>query len=142
MFDCRRPHHLRDVPLRSDQGRSRRTSFGVGFSTQDATSVAASRLFVSVPLFTMASSTTKAARPVETIRLRGISASVFENVSDDGKTTFHKVSLQRTYRQGDEWKNTQSLSRDDLPIAAMLLQKAWEYILQAEGKKSADEPTE
>ena len=89
----------------------------------------------------MESSTTKTAKPVETIRLRGISASVFENKSEDGKT-FHKVSLQRTYRQGDEWKNTQSLSRDDLPIAAMLLQKAWEYILQAEGKKSADEPTE
>ena len=89
----------------------------------------------------MESSTTKAAKPVETFRLRGISASVFENHSEDGKT-FHKVSLQRTYRQGDEWKNTQSLSRDDLPIAAMLLQKAWEYILQAEGKKSADEPKE
>ena len=90
----------------------------------------------------MESSTTKAAKPVETFRLRGISASVFKNKSEDGKTTFHKVSLQRTYRQGDEWKNTQSLGRDDLPIAAMLLQKAWEYVLQTEGKKSADEPTE
>ena len=89
----------------------------------------------------MESSTTKAAKPVETFRLRGISASVFENHSEDGKT-FHKVSLQRTYRQGDEWKNTQSLGRDDLPIAAMLLQKAWEYVLQTEGKKSADEPKE
>lgn len=90
----------------------------------------------------MESSTTKSAKPVETFRLRGISASVFENKSEDGKTTFHKVSLQRTYRQGDEWKNTQSLGRDDLPIAAMLLNKAWEYVLQTEWKKSADEPTE
>ena len=78
----------------------------------------------------MESSKTKTAKPVETIRLRGISASVFENQTEDGKP-FHKVSLQRTYRQGDEWKNTQSLSRDDLPIAAMLLQKAWEYICPA-----------
>ncbi|MEX0702382.1 MAG: hypothetical protein WD069_09830 [Planctomycetales bacterium] len=91
----------------------------------------------------MESSTTKsAAKPVETFRLKGISASVFENKSEDGKTTFHKVSLQRSYRQDDQWKQTQSLSRDDLPIAQLLLQKAWEFILEAEAKKSADEPKE
>ncbi|MEX1096243.1 MAG: hypothetical protein WED34_09355 [Planctomycetales bacterium] len=91
----------------------------------------------------MESSTTKsAAKPVETFRLKGVSASVFENKSEDGKTTFHKVSLQRSYRQDDEWKTTQSLSRDDLPIAQLLLQKAWEFILEAEAKKNADEPKE
>ena len=90
----------------------------------------------------MESSTSKTAKPVETFRLRGISASIFENKSEDGKTTFHKVSLQRTYRQDDEWKTTQSLSRDDLPIAALLLHKAWEFILQVESKKSTDEPKE
>lgn len=90
----------------------------------------------------MESSTPKTAKPVETFRLRGISASIFENKSEDGKTTFHKVSLQRTYRQDDEWKTTQSLSRDDLPIAALLLHKAWEFILQIESKKSTDEPKE
>lgn len=135
--DCKCPHHLRDVPLRSVQGRSRRTSFGVGFSGRDALPVAAARPFHFLPPSNMESSTTKTVKPVETFRLRGISASVFRNKSEDG-TSFHKVSLQRTYRQGDEFKNTQSLGRDDLPIAAMLLQKAWEYVLQAEGKKSAD----
>jgi|CXWL01.1.fsa_nt_gi hypothetical protein len=90
----------------------------------------------------MESSTSKTAKPVETFRLRGISASIFENKSEDGKTTFHKVSLQRTYRQDDEWKTTQSLSRDDLPIAALLLHKAWEFILQVESRKSTDEPQE
>lgn len=91
----------------------------------------------------MESSTTKsAARPIETIRLKGISASVFENKSEDGSTIFYKVSLQRSYRQGDKWKTTQSLSRDDLPIAQLLLQKAWESILRAEAKKTSDEPEE
>ncbi len=88
----------------------------------------------------MERSTTKTVKPVQTFRLRGLSASIFENHSEDAKTSFHKVSLQRTYRQDDEWKTTQSLSRDDLPIASLLLQKAWEYILQAEAKGSVDEP--
>jgi len=79
-----------------------------------------------------------AVKPIETFRLRGISASVFENSSEDGKTTFHKVSLQRSYRQEDEWRTTQSLSRDDLPIAALLLKKAWEFILQTEATVSTE----
>ena len=91
--------------------------------------------FVSFPFSDMKrTATPKTAQPVETFRHRGLSVSVFENTSEDGKTVYHKVSLQRTYRQDDEWKTTQSLSRDDLPIAALLLQKAWEYVLEAEGK--------
>ena len=81
-------------------------------------------------------------KPVKVFRLRGISASVFENESEDGKSSFHKLSLQRTYRQDNEWKTTQSLSRDDLPIAALLLQQAWEFILQAEARGNADEAKE
>lgn len=140
--DCKRPHQLRDVFSAGDQGRCRDDSLGVGFSGRGASFVAASRPFVSFPRLNMESSTTKTARPVETFRLRGVSASVFENQSEDGKTTFHKVSLQRAYRQGDEWKNTQSLGRDDLPIAAMLLHKAWEYVLQAEAKGNGGAPNE
>ncbi len=83
-----------------------------------------------------------AVKPVQTFRLKAISASVFENESEDGKTSFHKVSLQRSYRQGDEWKTTQSLSQDDLPIAALLLQKAWEFILETEAKGNGEESKE
>ena len=85
------------------------------------------------------SNTKKGAKPVQTFRLRGISASVLEDGWDDGESVFHKVSLQRTYRQNGEWRTTQSLSRDDLPIAWLLMQKAWEFILQAEAKDTADE---
>ena len=73
-------------------------------------------------------------RPVEVFRASGISASVFKNrAKTEGRTTpFYKVSLQRTYKDGEKWQTTGSLSRDDLPTAALLLQQAWEYIVQAE----------
>lgn len=81
-------------------------------------------------------------KPVQVFRARGISASVFENTATSGgrTVTFHKVSLQRTYKDGDEFKTTTSFSRDDLPVCRHLLDQAWEYILAAESKRgSADD---
>ena len=85
----------------------------------------------------MAQTSTK---PVKVFRSKGVSASVFANhaKSDGQDVTFHKVSLQRTYKDGDEWKTTSSFSRDDLPIARLLLDRAWEFILDAEATHSTD----
>jgi len=92
----------------------------------------------------MANSTTT--RPAKVFRLRGLSASVFENrAKAKGRdVTFFKVSLQRTYKDGDEFKTTSSLSRDDLPVARLLLKKAWEFILESEekGRRIASEREE
>ena len=62
-------------------------------------------------------------KPIKVFRSRGISASVFANhaKSDGRDIVFHKVSLQRTFKDGDEWKTTTSFGRDDLPIARLLL---------------------
>jgi len=81
------------------------------------------------------------ARPVKSFRLRGVSASVFENhTTIDGRdVTFFKVSLQRTYKEGDEFKHTTSLGRDDLPVARLLLGRAWEWILEAEARNRREE---
>ena len=83
-------------------------------------------------------------KPVQVYRLRGISVSVFANqVERDGReSTYHKVSLQRTYREGDEFKTTTSLSRDDLPIASMILKRAWEFILDTEAHRGKDSDEE
>ena len=79
-------------------------------------------------------------KPVKVFRSRGVSASVFANhaKSDGRDITFHKVSLQRTYKDGDEWKTTTSFGRDDLPVARLLLDRAWEFILDAEASHSSD----
>jgi hypothetical protein len=80
-------------------------------------------------------------KPVKSYRLRGISVSVFENSAavDGRRRTFHKVSFEKSYRDGDEWKTTQSLGRDDLPIAGLLLKQAWQFILEAEAARGKDE---
>lgn len=86
-----------------------------------------------------------ATKPVMTFRLRSVSVSVFANhaKTDDGRDmTFHKVRVQRSYRDGEQWKQTESLGRDDLPVANLLLQRAWEFILDAEASRGKDDAAE
>jgi hypothetical protein len=90
----------------------------------------------------MAPTTTK---PVQTFRLRGVTVSVFENTAKtkDREVTFHKVAIQRSYRDDDgEWKNTTSYGRDDLPVMGLLLKQAWQWILEAEASRGKDESGE
>jgi hypothetical protein len=79
-------------------------------------------------------------KPVQTFRLRGVSVSVFENNAKmkDRDVTFHKVAIQRSYRDGDEWKNTTSFGRDDLPVLGLLLKQAWQWVLEAEASRGKD----
>ena len=80
-------------------------------------------------------------KPLKVFRLRGISASIFANKakSENRDITFHKVSVQRAYKDGDEWKNTTSFGRDDLPVLQIVLQRAHEFILDTEAGGKNDE---
>ena len=74
-------------------------------------------------------------KPIQTFRRRGVKVSVFENKSDE--TVFHKIAIQKLYRENDgTWKTTTSLGRDDLPIAQLLIGRAWEFILDQEAEPS------
>ena len=84
-------------------------------------------------------------KPVMTFRLRGVSISIFANPAktEEGRErVFHKVRVQKSYRDGEEWKQTESLGRDDLPVANLLLQRAWEFILDTEAARNKEEAAE
>jgi hypothetical protein len=81
-------------------------------------------------------------KPVQAFRMRGISASVFANevATDDGRElTRYDVSVQRRYRDGDEFKTTTSFRRDDLPILQLLARRAWEFIVDEEAIPAKDD---
>jgi hypothetical protein len=75
-------------------------------------------------------------KPEKVIRLRGVSASVFANraETDHGEVIFHKVAVQRTYKEGEEFKTTTSFGRDDVPVLREVLRQAWVFILETEAK--------
>jgi hypothetical protein len=54
-------------------------------------------------------------KPIHEIRLGRIKAAVWENETDNGIR--YGVTLTRLYKNGkDEWKDSSSFGRDDLPL--------------------------
>ncbi len=65
-------------------------------------------------------------QPVHEIRLGSIKAAIWENQTTAG--TRHNVTVCRVYKDGEEWKQTESFGRDDLPLLAKVLDRAHSWI--------------
>jgi len=70
-------------------------------------------------------------KPVNRFQLRGITASVFKNLSDKG-IPFYKVSITRTFKDGEEFRTTTAFNRDDLPYVVEVARKAWLEVVTLE----------
>jgi len=82
----------------------------------------------------------KARRPIHSIPAGGIEVSIWENQGQKG--TFYTITLRRSYKQGDEWKETGSYGEDDLLRLSKLIDEADGWIVahrrrQRAGKKAA-----
>lgn len=82
-------------------------------------------------------------KPEKKFRASPISATIWTNEiqTKDGETRLYRtVSLERTYKDKDgAWKSTTSLRVHDLPKAALVLNKAYEYITIKEESDSVEE---
>jgi hypothetical protein len=67
-------------------------------------------------------------RPIHEIRMGRIRAAIWENETQNG--TRHNVTLSRLYKDGDEWKDSTSFGRDDLPLVAKVSDLAHSWIYQ------------
>jgi hypothetical protein len=70
-------------------------------------------------------------KPVHEIRLGRIKATIWENDTDNG--TRYNVAVSRLYKDGDEWKQTTSFGRDDLPLVAKVADLAHTWIYEQAG---------
>ena len=66
--------------------------------------------------------------PVAQLRYGGISAAIWKNDSEKG--AFYNVTFQRTYKESEELKNSQSFGRDDLLVLAKLADLAHSKIYE------------
>ena len=73
-------------------------------------------------------STKTKARPVHEIRIGRIKAAIWGNETQNG--TRHNVSISRIYKDGDEWKDSTSFGRDDLPLVAKVVDRAHDWIFE------------
>lgn len=87
----------------------------------------------------MAKQQTKA-RPVHEVRLGRIRAAVWENETQNG--TRHNVSFSRLYKDGEEWKDSSSFGRDDLPLLGKVADLAHTWIFEQGGSANGSESGE
>lgn len=69
-------------------------------------------------------------KPVQEIRMGRIKVAVWENETENGSR--YNVTLSRLYKdpEDDSWKSSESLGRDDLLIAAKVLNQTHTWIYQ------------
>jgi hypothetical protein len=71
----------------------------------------------------------KKATPVHEIRLGRIRAAIWENDTQNG--TRHNVTVSRLYKtDDDEWKDSNSFGRDDLPLVGKVLDRCHSWIFE------------
>ena len=67
-----------------------------------------------------------AKKPVHEIRLGRIKAAIWENETENGSR--YNVGISRLYKDGDNWKDSTSYGRDDLPLVARVADLAHLWI--------------
>ena len=71
-------------------------------------------------------------KPAHEIRLGRIKGTIWANETDNG--TRYNVSVTRLYKNGDdEWKDSTSFGRDDLPLVAKVVDLAHLWIYEQAG---------
>ena len=74
-------------------------------------------------------------KPISEVRIGRVKAAIWPNGTDG--CTRHNVTFSRLYKDGDEWKNTQSFSRNDLLLLAKVADQAHSRIFELQ---QAEEP--
>ena len=79
------------------------------------------------------------AKPVHEIRLGRIKAAIWENETQNGLR--HNVTFSRLYKDGDQWKDSSSFGRDDLPLLIKVADQVhtWTYQQKPEDASGSKE---
>ena len=74
-------------------------------------------------------------KPISEVRIGRVKAAIWPNETE-GRTR-HNVTFSRLYKDGDQWKSTQSFSRNDLLLLAKVSDLAHSRIFELQ---QAEEP--
>ena len=66
-------------------------------------------------------------KPAHEIRMGRIKAVIWGNETEGGGFR-HNLQLRRIYKDGEEWKQSDSFGRDDLPLVAKVADMAHTWI--------------
>ena len=69
-------------------------------------------------------------QPVHEVRLGGIKAAIWQNETQTGVR--YNVTFSRLYKDGDQWKSSDSFGRDDLLLLGKVADRAHSWIIEPE----------
>ncbi len=85
-------------------------------------------------------------RPVARFRAGAITAAVWRNSIDVSgrKVSVFKATVERGFKdpKTDEWRNTGSFGRNDLPLVVFCLERAFAWMIEHESKGDENEMDE
>lgn len=76
-------------------------------------------------------------KPAHAFRIGGIDFAIWKNVTKNGENWFN-VTVVRTYKDGEEYKESSSFRKDDLPVVSKGLDMAYGWILRQQLKQRQD----
>ena len=82
-----------------------------------------------------------AAKPVHKIRAGQVSCALWENeitLAGGRKIKALKATVERRYKDGDEWKSSGSYGLNEIPRVIWCLQKAYDHIIDEGNNRSDD----
>lgn len=85
------------------------------------------------------STKSEATRPVQEIRMGRIRAAIWENETTNGAR--YNVTISRLYKDGDQWKDSASFGRDDLPLVAKVADRCHSWIFAESGNQNDNNGT-
>jgi hypothetical protein len=75
-------------------------------------------------------------KPIHEIRFGTVKAAIWENQSHEG-ATWHNVTVNRAYKDGEEWRSADSFGRDDLLLLAKAVDLAHTWICEQRQRNAA-----
>ena len=75
-------------------------------------------------------------KPVAEVRIGRVKATVWSN--ETGGRMRHNVTFSRLYKDGDEWKRTQSFGRNDLLVLAKVANQAHSRIFELQQEEEPE----
>ena len=79
---------------------------------------------------------TNKTKPIHEVRLGVMKAAVWRNVTEAGVR--YNVTFSRLYKEGDQWKSTESFGRDDLLLLAKVADQTHSWICANQNQEPDD----
>jgi len=66
-------------------------------------------------------------KPIYTVRVGSIQLAIWENELKDNKGVIRSITIKKSYKVGDEYKDTTNFKISDAPMIQLALQQAYEF---------------